>query len=62
LYEAAVLVYRARKDTEQTKKLLEEFLATDCQDFALRRNARGALEALRAGKEPFENASETMSK
>jgi tetratricopeptide (TPR) repeat protein len=53
LYEAAVLAYRGRRDRALTQKLLEEFLRTDCQDFPLRKNARAALEALAAGRDPF---------
>lgn len=53
LYEAAVLAYRGMKNPQQTRQLLEEFLATNCQDFALRKNARRALQALSAGKDPF---------
>jgi len=53
LYEAAVLAYRAQKDTATCESLLTEFLATNCQDFPLRKNAKRALERLRAGQEPF---------
>ncbi|MGC8740874.1 MAG: tetratricopeptide repeat protein [Candidatus Sumerlaeaceae bacterium] len=53
LFEAAVLASRAHKDPVLIKTLLEQFLATDCQDFSLRRNARKALDALEAGKQPF---------
>lgn len=62
LVEAAVLVYRTRKDTALTTRLLEEFLALECQDFALRQNVRRALEALKAGKEPFEQTEASQTK
>ncbi len=61
LFEAAVLAHRAGKDKMLTMKLLEEFLATECQDFALRKRAREALEALKAGKEPFTPAARPKS-